>query len=51
MERQKNMKQMLAEAIRVHLLLAKNFYKVHLTQKSTFQYEGCNYDTCSFESK
>ena len=31
----KNMKQMLAEATRVHLLLAKSFYKVHLAQKST----------------
>ena len=47
-ERQKNMKQMLVEATRVHSLLAKSFYKVHLAQKSTLQFEGCNYDTSSF---
>ena len=49
-EFQKTMKQMLAEATRVHLLLAKNFYKAHLAQKSTIQFEGCNYDTSSSES-
>ena len=50
-ERQKNMKQMLAEATRVHLLLAKSFYKAHLAQKSTLRFESCNYDTSSSESE
>ena len=35
----------------IHLLLAESFYKVHLAQKSTFRFEGCNYDTSSSESK
>ena len=47
-ERQKNMKQMLVEATRIHSLLAKSFYKIHLAQKSTLRFEGCNYDTSSF---
>ena len=34
-ERQKNMKPMLVETTRMHLLLAKNFYKTYLAQKST----------------
>jgi hypothetical protein len=50
-DRQENMKQMLAEATRVHVLLAKSFYKVHLAQKSTVRFEGCNYDTSNSESE
>ena len=50
-ERQKNMKQMLAETTRVHLLLAKYFYNAHLAQKSILQFEVCNYDTSSSESE
>ena len=50
-EHQKNMKQMLAEATRIHLLWAKSFYKAHLVQKSTLRFEGCNYNTFSFESE
>ena len=50
-ERQKNMKQMLAEATPVHLLLAKSFYNIHLVQKSTLRFESCYYDTYSFKSK
>ena len=50
-ERQINMKQILAVAIRVHLLLAKNFYKAHLARKSTLRFESCNYNTSSSESE
>lgn len=45
----KKMKQLLAKTTRVHKILAKNFYKLHLTQKYTLQFEGCNYDNSSSE--
>jgi len=48
-ECQKNIKQMLTEATRMHLLLAKNFFKAHLAQKSSLRFEGYNYDTSCFE--
>ena len=50
-ERQKNMKQMLAEATRMHILLIKSFYKAHLAQKSILRFEGCNYDTSCSKSE
>ena len=43
------MKQILAETTRVHRILAKSFYKLHLTQKYTLQFEGSNYDNSSSE--
>ena len=49
-KRQKNMKKMLAEATRVHLVLVKSFYNVHLAQKSILRFESCTYDTSSSKS-
>ena len=39
-ERQEKMKNVLRNCIRIHELLAKNFYKVDLAKKSNIQFES-----------
>jgi len=50
---QEKIKNMLANSIRVHLLLAKTFYRGHLARNSDIQFENCAYndDVCSLDEE
>ena len=47
-ERQEKMKDMLADALRVHELLAKSFYKAQLAERTSIDFEGYNSDSEQF---
>ena len=47
-ERQEKMKEILADSTRIHLLLAKSYYKNHLARNSNIRFENTTHDdNCS----